>query len=172
MAQQAPISKSQVESPAIHVGPPNDGIKEMLDSIARRAFEIFNSSGHSLGHDLANWFQAERELLHPAHLNVSESDGSFTVNAEVPGFAAENLEVNIEGRRVTISGKRESHEERKDKKTTIYSEACSDHILRVAELPGEVTPDGAKATLKNGMLELQIPKAAPAKKIPIAAKTS
>ena len=101
---------------------------------------------------------------------LAESDGSFTVNAEVPGFAAENLEVNIEGRRVTISGKRERHEERKDKKT-IYSEACSDQILRVAELPGDVTPDGAKATLKNGMLELQIPKAAPAKKIPIAAET-
>jgi HSP20 family protein len=171
MAQQAPIAKSSVESPAIHVGPPSDGIKRMFESIARRAFEIFNSNGHSFGDELANWFQAERELCHPAHLDISESDHSFTVHAEVPGFAPQELEVNIEGRQITISGKRERREERKNKKT-IYSETCSDQILRVAELPADVSAEGVKATLKNGILELEIPKAAPAKQIPVTSETA
>ena len=39
--------------------------------IARRAFEIFESSGGSPGHDLENWFRAESELLQPVSLNTT-----------------------------------------------------------------------------------------------------
>jgi len=81
----------------------------------------------------------------------------------VPGFAAQELEVNIDGQRLTISGKREKREERKDKKS-VYSEYCSGQVLRVVDLPGGVKADAATASLKDGILEVEIPKAAPAKK--------
>lgn len=154
-------------APAVHVGPPNDGIQEMFESLARRAFEIFESNGHGLGHDLENWAQAERELFHPAHLEISETDGKFAVRAEVPGFSAKELEISMDGRRLTISGKREKREERKDKKR-IYSEYCSDQVLRAVDLPADVNAERGSAYLKNGILELEIPKAAPASKVPIA----
>lgn len=172
MAQQAVATQSyQGATPAIRMGTPNDGIKQMVDSIARRAFEIFQSDGHLGGHDVEDWLQAERELFHPAHIEVAESAEGFTVRAEVPGFKPKELEINIEDRRLTISGKRETHEERKDKKA-VYSEYCSDQVLRVVDLPGEVKADLAKANLKDGILEVEVPKAAPAKKIPIASKTA
>lgn len=133
MAGQALAPQSNSEgSPSVRVGPPNDGIKEMFDRLARKAFSIFESNGHPFGGDIADWLQAERELFHPAHLDLSESDQNFTVRAEIPGFTPKELEINIEGRRLTISGKRE---ERKEKKT-VYSESCSDEILRVLDLPG------------------------------------
>ena len=157
-------------SPSVHIGPPDDGIKEMFDRLARRAFSIFESNGHHLGRDIDNWFQAERELFHPTHIDVSESDRAFTVRAEAPGFAPQELEINIEGQRLTISGKREKHEERKDKKM-LYSESCSDEILRVLNLPAEVNAANATANLKDGILELEIPKAAPAKTITVTPKT-
>jgi HSP20 family protein len=165
----APQSTS-ANLPRIHIGIPNDGIKEMFDQLTRRAFSIFESNGHHLGRDIDNWFQAERELFHPTHIEVSESDQAFTVRAEVPGFTPKELEINIEGQRLTISGKREKHEERKDKKT-LYSESCSDEILRVLDLPAEVNAANATANLKDGILELEIPKAAPAKKITVTPKT-
>lgn len=173
MAQAAAVAtqSKREAAPAIRVGSPNDGIKEMFDSIARRAFEIFQSDDHPFGHDVANWLQAERELFHPAHIDLSESAEGFTVRAEVPGFAAKDLEINIEGRCLTISGKREAHEERKDKKT-VYSEYCSDQVLRVVELPGDVNAESAKANLKDGILDIEVSKAAPAKSIPVTRKAA
>jgi HSP20 family protein len=172
MAQQGLATKPiQEATPAIRVGPLRDEIKQLFDSTARRAFEIFESHGRLLGRDLADWFEAERELFHPSHLDVSESDGEFTVRAEVPGFALKQLEINLEGRRLTISGKREKHEERKSRKA-VYSETCSDQVLRVVDLPADVNAEAAKANLKDGILEVEIPKAAPAKKTPVAPKAA
>ena len=171
MAGQALATQSASEtSPLVHIGAPSDGIKEMFDQLARRAFSIFDSNGRPFGRDIADWFLAEQELFHSAHLDLSESDQNFTVRAVVPGFTPKELEINIEGRRLTISGKREKREERKEKKI-VYSESCSDEILRVLDLPTDVNAEGTKANLKDGVLELEIPKAA-AKKIAITAKTA
>lgn len=160
----SPAAKGQVGrdiTPAVRAGSPNDGVRELFEALERRAFEIFGSNGHSAGNDIADWQQAERELLHPAHITISESDQSFTVEAEAPGFAANEIEASIEGRRLTISGKREKREDRTDKKA-VYSERCSNQILRMVDLPAEVKAEGAKAKLKNGVLSLDIPKAAQA----------
>lgn len=172
MAQQGLATQSARElTPAIRVGTLSDEIKQMFDSVARRTFQIFQSNGQIFGHDVENWLQAERELFHPAHLDVSESAGGFTVRAEVPDFAAKELEVNIDGQRLPISGKREQREERKDKKS-VYSEYCSGQVLRVVDLPEDVKAGAATASLKGGILEVEIPKAAPAKKIPVESKTA
>ena len=141
-------------------------MNNLYDRIARRAFEIFDGAGRPHGRDLADWFQAEVEFLHPLHIEVSESPEALHVRAEVPGFKAEELKINVEPRRVTIAGTRETKEESKTKKT-IYSETCSDQVLRVLDLPAEVDPAKVKATLKDGVLDLEMPKAAPAKAVKV-----
>lgn len=141
-------------------------VQQLHDLIERRAFELFNGNGRTFGHDLEDWFKAESELLHPVHIDVAESDGDLRIRAEVPGFTANELEVSVEPRRVTISGKRETKEERKDQKT-IYTERCSDQVLRVVDLPEAVDADKASAKLKDGVLELTMPRAVPPKKIQI-----
>lgn len=172
MAQQAVATQSeQTGSPVVRTGMPNDGIKQMFDSIARRAFDIFKGNGQCFGHDVDDWLQAERELFHAAHIEVTEDGEGYTVRAEVPGFKAKELEINIEDRHLTISGKRETHEEQKDEKT-VYSEYCSDQVLRIVDLPGDVKAELARADLKDGILEVELPKASPAKIIAVTAKTA
>jgi len=100
-----------------------DRIQDLSNSIARRAFEIFEDRGRAFGHDLEDWLRAESEFLHPIHLDIAESDDAVTVRAEVPGFSAEELEVGVEPHRLTISGKREANEERKSKKTSTRNTA-------------------------------------------------
>jgi len=137
-----------------------DHMKETFDAIARRAFEIFDGNGRRFGRELEDWFQAEAELLHPVHLEVSESDDALTVRAEVPGFSEKDLEVSVEPRRLTISGKRESTQERKEGKT-VYSERCSNQIFRTVDLPAAVdTAAAAKATCDQGLLTITLVKAA------------
>jgi len=141
----------------------------IYDSISRRAFEIFSSNGHGFGHDLEDWFKAESELLHPVHMKVAESDEAVSVTAEVPGFEAKDLEIKLEPTRLTVSGKRETKEEQKKGKTT-HQEYCANEILRIVELPAEVDATKAQAKLKNGVLEMQLPKGKPAKTTRIEVK--
>jgi HSP20 family protein len=146
-----------------------DRIQQTYDSIARRAFEIFDNNGRWFGHDLEDWVRAESELLHPVHLEVAESEDDLTVRAEVPGFSTKELEINVEPRRLTLVGKHEAQEERKKAKP-IYSERCAKEILRVVYLPADVDGSKASATLKDGILNIELPKAAHAKTVRIEAK--
>jgi len=137
-------------------------IERLHQVIARRAFEMFEGDGGIFGRELDHWFKAEAELLHPVHVQVSESGDTVELRAEVPGFTPKELEVSVEAKHVTISGKRESNEERKEGKT-VYKETCSNEILRVVDLPAEVDAARATATLKNGVLNLTAPKAVQAR---------
>jgi HSP20 family protein len=148
-----------------------DRMQKTYESIARRAFELFESNGRIFGRDLEDWFKAERELLHPVHINISETEGELQVKAEVPGFSAKELEVSVEPRRLTITGKRETKEERREGKT-VYSEHCASEILRVVDLPAAVDATKVTATLKDGILEFALPKAEPAKKVRIETKAA
>jgi HSP20 family protein len=138
-----------------------EGVFERLDriynAIARRAFEIFEGNGKTPGREIDDWFKAESELLHPVHINMSEDEKTLTVLAEVPGFAEKELDVRIEPKRLTITGKRETSK-KEEKGKTVYQERCSDEIFRVVDLPSEVEKDKATATLKNGVLEIEMPK--------------
>jgi HSP20 family protein len=145
-----------------------DQIQQTYDSIARRAFEIFNNNGSN---QLDDWFRAESELLHPVHLEIAESDDNLTIRAEVPGFSAKELEINVEPRKLTIAGRHEAQEESKKGKT-IYSEGCAKQILRVVDLPVEVDSSKVSAILKDGVLNIELPKAAHAKTVRIEPRTA
>jgi HSP20 family molecular chaperone IbpA len=148
-----------------------DRMDEVFNNITKRAFEIFKGNGRIFGHELDDWLKAEREFLHPVHIQLAESGDSFDVKAEVPGFDEKDLEINVEPRRVTISGKRETSKEEKKGKS-VYSESGCDQVLRVVDLPAEVETDKVTATLKNGVLALTMPKVAKSRGIRIQAKAA
>jgi HSP20 family molecular chaperone IbpA len=151
---KAPASTGQIE-----VNRSIERFDQIYDSIAKRAFEIFNDNGQRFGNDIGDWLQAESEILHPVHMEIAETDDALNVRAEVPGFTAPELHIQVEGSRLTVSGKHDSKEEDK-KGNTIYSERCAKEILRSIELPAAV--DGAKvnAVLRNGVLNIELPKIA------------
>jgi len=134
-------------------------MNELYDAISRRAFELFEGDGRIQGRDLDHWFKAEAELLHPAHVRIREAEDAITIDAEVPGFSANELQLSLEPRRLTISGKKQRNSEEK-RGNVLYSERCSNELLRSIELPIEVNASRASATLNNGILELTAPKLA------------
>jgi HSP20 family protein len=146
-------------------------VNKMFESVAKRAYEIFEGKGRSFGRDLDDWFKAEMELLHPVHVQVVESGDTLEVKAEVPGFNENEIEISVEPRRLTITGKRESNREQKKGKT-VYAETCSDQILRIVDLPTPVDADKVWARLHNGILQLTMPKAATGKMIEIKPKAA
>jgi HSP20 family protein len=174
MAERTAGTQTALEPTQVKIVQPEtllDRFQKLSEQISRRAYEIFEGNGRAFGKDLEHWFKAESEILHPVHLRLAEKAGALTVDAEVPGFEPKDLEVSIEGRRLTISGKKETKEEQK-KGTTIYQEQCSNQLLRVIELPSEVESAKATATLKNGLLEISVPKAAKATAAHVEVKTA
>ena len=172
----SPQTAAQPSREAIQVKPSGtsdilDRMQQTYDSIARRAFEIFQNNGRWFGHELDDWLRAESELLHPVHLEIKESEDDVMVRAEVPGFNVKELEINVEANKLTIVGQHEAREERKKAKT-IYSERCASEILRVVSLPAEVDASKASATLKDGMLTIELPKAARAKTVRIEPRSA
>ncbi len=171
MAETAAVKRAGEPAKPINYVPLFDQIQHTLNAISRRAYEIFEGNGRSFGRDLEDWLEAESELLHPVHVSIEESDNSLTVKAEVPGFNEKELEIGLEPGRLTITGKREAKQEEKKGKT-IYAERCSDEILRIVDLPVDIGTDTVNATLKNGVLEFTLPKAAKAHTIRIHPKAA
>jgi HSP20 family protein len=167
-----PLAKEPASLKPVPKGDLTNPITEIYNSIARRAFEIFEDNGRVSGSDMENWLQAESELLHPADINIVDAGDSLDVRAEVPGFTTKDLEVSVEPECLTIMGKRETKEEREKEGKPVYSECYADEILRVIDLPVPVDTAKVTATLKDGVLELEMPKAAPPKKIKVEAKAA
>lgn len=148
-----------------------DRMDQLYDSIARRAFEIFEGNGHWFGHDVDDWLRAEAEVLRPMHLEIAESDDALTVKAEVPGFEAKELDIQVQGDRLTISGKHEAKEETKKGKT-IYSERRASEVFRSVALPTEIDNSKVTAELKDGIVTIELPKAPHAKSVRVEAKNA
>lgn len=166
MAERTTAVQRAPSSGALRVVEPQTLLERMNrihEEIAQRAFQLFERDG-AFGRDLENWFNAEEQLVHPVHVNISETDSTLRLQAEVPGFEPSELEISLEANRLTISGKKQSTQEQTDKGKVVYKELCSCELLRVIDLPSEVDPEKTKATLKNGVLELEMPKTATAQR--------
>ncbi len=145
-----------------------EDFEAIANAIAQRAFDMFQSRGTN-GLDLDDWFRAETELLKPMPIEMSEADDGYTLRAEVPGFGAKDLDVRVEGSSIYIHGKSEQKKEEKKGKEVKYSEVSANELCRRIDLPSAINPDKVSATLTNGVLELNLPKATPPKTIEVKA---
>jgi hypothetical protein len=57
-------------------------VNKMFESVANRAYQIFEGNGRNWGHEIDDWFKAEMELLHPVHVAITESGHELEVKAD------------------------------------------------------------------------------------------
>jgi HSP20 family protein len=91
-------------------------------------------------------------------VDVVDRETEVFVKAELPGFNKDEIEVNVTGNSITVKGSARKEEE-KDADNYHQREIVSSFVSRTVPLPCEVDGDNAKAKLKDGMLEVTIPKA-------------
>ncbi len=96
-------------------------------------------------------------------LDVVDRDDEVLVRAEVPGVNKEDLEVSINGDLFTIKGKTR-HETKEEKGDYFRSEVSQGSFSRTVTLPAAVDEGKASAQLKDGMLEVKLPKTEKSKK--------
>jgi HSP20 family protein len=90
-------------------------------------------------------------------VDVIDRDNEIIVKAELPGVDKKDLDVSLTEDSVTIKGS-SRHEEKEEKDNYYRSEISRGEFMRNVALPAAVDSAKAKASFKDGMLELVIPK--------------
>jgi HSP20 family protein len=132
--------------------------RDELDTLFNRFFDL----------DFPSMRSFFREDAWTPRMDVSESESAVTVKAELPGCEAENIDVRLEGRRLTIKG--EKKDEKEDKEANLHRvERAYGAFSRSIELPAEVEAKDVAASYKKGVLTvvLKKTKSAAAKKIKV-----
>ena len=91
-------------------------------------------------------------------LDVREDEKTYTVHANLPGVRKEDIDVQIETNRVSISAETRQEREEKEGEKLIRSERYIGKVSRSFSLAQEVNHTQASAKFENGVLELVLPK--------------
>lgn len=91
-------------------------------------------------------------------MDVAETDQAYTVKAEIPGVAKEDIKVAIEGNSVSITAEIKKEHEEKEGENLICSERYYGQQSRHFSLPQDVDESKAEAKYHDGVLELVLPK--------------
>jgi HSP20 family protein len=94
-------------------------------------------------------------------LDLMENADAFIVRLEVPGIHRENLDIQLTGQVLTITGKRERVTETPEE-AFLVNERLYGKFIRRIRLPVPVTEAKVTATYEHGVLLVRLPKAVPA----------
>lgn len=95
-------------------------------------------------------------------VDVRENADDYAVTAELPGIAKEDIHVNIDGALVSIGAEHKQEKETRDGERVLRTERYFGKVSRSFQLGQEVDESRATAKFKDGVLELTLPKKAPA----------
>lgn len=152
-------------SPATRTGGPFDDLHRQMDALINGFFS---------GYDMPTLVgRAEGQNFVNPSFEIAETEKEFHVSAELPGLTEKDVEVNMEDNLLTIKGEKKEEKDEKNKNYHLYERRYGT-FHRAFTLPENSDPDKIAATVKNGVLEIVIPKKEPSKpktkKIEVKAK--
>jgi HSP20 family protein len=104
--------------------------------------------------------RAPRSSVFPP-VNLYETDDAWVLTAEVPGLRPEDLDVSVDGARVTLRGERKIAIPDQPGTSVHRRERQAGIFRRTFELPGAPESDKIEATYRHGVLRVRLPKPAP-----------
>ena len=136
----------------------NNLIRGTQNPVVRRWSDPFDSMFEGFLRPM-RWVEEEAgEGLTP-RLDVVERDNEFVVKAEMPGMKKDDIEVSLENGLLTITAETRSETEEKEGERVIRQERRYGKYLRSLRLGKEIDEKKVRASYKDGILELTLPKA-------------
>ncbi len=131
----------------------------------RELEEVSNRLNRVFGRPLSR-IEPNTEMLPMADwmpsADISETDTSYLIKAEIPGVAKEDVKVTIENGMLTIQGERKMEKEEKNKKFHRIERSYGS-FMRSFRVPDDADESGVKAEFKDGVLSVTLNKSAKAK---------
>ncbi|MFO7751814.1 MAG: Hsp20/alpha crystallin family protein [Desulfobacteraceae bacterium] len=115
---------------------------------------------------LTDWFGTPDRFRSPGMLfdedifpkiDISEGIKHIRVKAEIPGVDADDMDVSLDGRRLTIKGEKK-HEHKESNENRHWVEQSYGFFNRSIDLPADVDPEKVETKFKNGILKLKLKK--------------
>jgi len=130
---------------------------------------IFDEFNRLFGETLGDLGQTAVANVMVAPVDLYETDEALVLEMAVPGLSAEEIDISLEGNKLTIRGEHKAVEDQGVRRYYLQ-EIPHGSFVRSFTLPVEINPDEVKAEFKKGVLRLTMPKAetARAKRIPIS----
>ncbi len=138
-----------------------DEFNEVAERIRVRAYSLSKMHGPGEDRDLDDWLAAEREICWPS-AELVEDEGFFEVKVALAGFDVEHIAVTATADELIIKAVRdeaESESSATEKAQIRWSELRSEDVYRHIELPASIDVENVTAKFRNGMLEIEAPKA-------------
>jgi len=139
----------------------------LTEDIRRRAFNLFERRGGTIGRDLDDWLEAEREVVWSPASELIENKNDFRARLALPGFDPKDLEVTATPNALVVRAESAHTHEGKEGEVC-FCEFSEQKIFRRLDLPSEIDVDRVTASLDKGILEISAPKAA-SKQLKVAA---
>lgn len=122
-----------------------------------------------IGGRLSPWFELDRltgSLLaepanveyHPA-LNIWASDEELVVTAELPGLSKDNIDITVQDERLTIKGTYKQDQKAPESGKYLRRERKHRDFTKTLRLPFKADPEAVKASLKHGVLRVELARA-------------
>jgi HSP20 family protein len=99
----------------------------------------------------------EREGFWAPVIDIEEDNENIMVKAELPGIKKDDIKVTVRDNMLSVSGERKQEKETKEK-TFHRIERSYGKFSRTITLPTAVDADRIKATYKDGILNITLPK--------------
>jgi HSP20 family protein len=169
IAGEVPVRSAPPSEPAGRLVPWGDVERLFDDLLHRRLPQVFSGEwprfeGFPRFEGLPRLEEIPRLLEHKMpSVDIVDEEEKVTVRAEVPGIDKKDLDVSVTERTLTIKGTRYK-EEKEEKGDYFRQEIRTGSISRSVLLPADVDAAKARATLKDGVLELSLPKRAAAER--------
>jgi HSP20 family protein len=93
-------------------------------------------------------------------VTLEERDGNYLVKADIPGAKESDVDVNLDGRLLSISSQTQGQEKQTaDNGQVTRQESYSSSFQQAFTLPGPVNASGMRSQYRDGVLTVTIPKA-------------
>ena len=158
------------------------GFTSLLDSVADGWQRLRQSAAGALvrfkpgeGANMPAKGEVDDDFYLPSHGwsmlggDVFEDDARLVVRLEVPGMEKEAFTVEVVGDALVVRGEKRFEREESEGRWRVLQCAYGS-FRRVVPLPAPVLADRAKASYRNGVLKIELPKAAPGKPQTLAIK--
>jgi HSP20 family protein len=129
-----------------------------------------NEMGDVLGRFMSEWDLPPGSGKHWPSIDVADKGDNILVSVEIPGCDPEDIEVSVEGDTLTIRGEKKESSETKAE-DYYHMESFRGNFRRDLVLPSDVNADKSVATCKDGILQINLPKAETSKKKSIKVQT-
>jgi HSP20 family protein len=122
--------------------------------------DVFGPTGSMQTSEKPDGGNGGRRQLPAYHLpvNISEMKDGYRIEAPVPGFRPEEVEITFADGVLSIDAQRREEDTREDE-NYMRREVGYGHYRRQISLPGDVRGDDIKATFENGVLNVIVPRA-------------